>query len=81
MSLLTIIDNAASELSLNVPTTVVLSTDAQVQQLFSLVKSDGTTRVLDLSVATALADVIVNSTAFQSGAQLDVTSLTFSLPA
>jgi hypothetical protein len=41
---------------------------------FRCFKSDGTTVVLDGSVGTATADLILNSTAIQLGAQVSVTS-------
>jgi hypothetical protein len=41
VSLLSIIQGAATELNLNSPTAVISSTDTQVLQLLSLVKSDG----------------------------------------
>ena len=47
----------------------------------SLVKPDGTTRVQDMSVGTSSADAIVNSTAFQSGAQCQCSSLVESIAA
>lgn len=39
-------------------------------------KSDGTSAVVDGSVGTAGTDMTINSTAIQSGAQVDVTSWT-----
>ena len=41
MSLLTIIQDAATDINLNSPSSVVGSTDAEVKQLFSLAKRDG----------------------------------------
>lgn len=43
---------------------------------FRALKSDGTTVVFDGSVGTSSADLVVNSVAFQSGAQFSVTSFT-----
>jgi len=43
---------------------------------FRVLKSDGTTVVWDGSVATATADLVLNSTAIQVGAQVSVSSLT-----
>ena len=42
-------------------------------------KSDGTTAVWDGSVGTSGATLNLNSVAIQSGAQVDVTSLTFTV--
>ena len=42
---------------------------------FRALKSDTTTVVMDGSVGTASADLILNSVAIQIGAQIDVTSL------
>ncbi len=43
---------------------------------FRVFKSDHTTAVWDGSVGTAAADLVLNSTAIQIGAQVSVTSLT-----
>jgi len=43
-------------------------------------KSDGTSVVMDGSVGTSGADMNINSTAIQSGAQTDVTSWTHTVP-
>jgi len=43
-------------------------------------KSDGTTVVMDGSVGTSGADMNINSTAIQVGAQVDVTSWTHTVP-
>lgn len=43
---------------------------------FRVWKSDGVTAVWDGSVGTATADLIINSTAIQINARVDVTSLT-----
>jgi hypothetical protein len=42
----------------------------------TLVKSDGTTRVMDFSVGTSGANLNLNSVAIQSGATVSVTSFT-----
>ena len=47
---------------------------------FRALKSDGTSSVLDGSVGTASADMIINSTAIQAGAQTDVTAWTHTVP-
>jgi hypothetical protein len=47
---------------------------------FRLFKSDGTTVVLDGSVGTSGSDLNLNSTAIQSGARVDVTSMTLTAP-
>ena len=44
----------------------------------TLVKSDGTTRVLDMSVGTSGANLNLNSIAISAGAQVSVTSLVVS---
>jgi hypothetical protein len=41
---------------------------------YRALKSDGSTVVMDGSVGTSSADLVLNSTAIQSGAQVDVTS-------
>jgi hypothetical protein len=41
---------------------------------YRALKSDGTSVVMDGSVGTSSADLVLNSTAIQSGAQVDVTS-------
>lgn len=47
---------------------------------YRALKSDGTTAVMDGSVGTASADMIINSVAISSGAQVDVTSWTHTVP-
>ena len=47
---------------------------------FRVFKSDGTTVVYDGSVGIASADLVLNSTAIQISAQVDVTSLTHTVP-
>lgn len=47
---------------------------------FRTFKSDGTTAVHDGSVGTSSADLVLNSVAIQAGAQVDVTSLTHTVP-
>jgi hypothetical protein len=44
---------------------------------FRAVKSDGTTAVFDGSVGTSSADLVLNSVAISSGAQVSVTSFTY----
>lgn len=44
---------------------------------FRALKSDGTTAVFDGSVGTSAADLTLNSTAISSGAQVSVTSFTY----
>lgn len=44
---------------------------------FRALKSDGTTAVFDGSVATATADLVVNTTSIVSGAAVGVTSFTY----
>ncbi len=48
---------------------------------FRVLKSDGTTVLFDGSVGTSGANLNLNSVAIQSGAAVDVTSLTYTLPA
>lgn len=48
---------------------------------FRLVKSDGTTVILDGSVGAAGANLNLNSTSIVIGTQVSVTSLTVSMPA
>jgi len=45
-----------------------------------LVKSDGTTVVMDGTVGTSGTNVVVGSVAFQAGAQAAITSCTFTTP-
>jgi len=47
---------------------------------FRSFKADGTTVVHDGSVGTSSADLVLNSTAIQFGAQVDVTALTHTIP-
>lgn len=47
---------------------------------FRLLKSDGTTVIMDGSVGTSSADLILNATALSSGATLSTTSFTFTVP-
>ncbi len=47
---------------------------------YRALKSDGTSAVWDGSVGTATSDMILNSVSLVSGAQLDITSLTYTLP-
>lgn len=47
---------------------------------FRLYKADGTTNLLQGSVGTATADMIINSTAIQAGAQVSVTSFVVTMP-
>lgn len=49
-------------------------------QFFRALKSDGTTAVMDGSVGTSSADLVMNSTAIQSGAEVAVTSWTHTVP-
>jgi len=44
---------------------------------FRALKSDGTTVVFDGSVGTSNADLVLNSTAISSGAQVSITSFTY----
>lgn len=44
---------------------------------FRALKSDGTTVVFDGSVGTSSADLVLNSTAISSGAQVSVTAFTY----
>jgi hypothetical protein len=44
---------------------------------FRALKSDGTTAVLDGSVGTSSADLILNSVSISAGAQVSVTSFTY----
>lgn len=44
---------------------------------FRALKSDGTTAVFDGSVGTSSADLVLNSTAITSGANVSVTSFTY----
>lgn len=44
---------------------------------FRALKSDGTTPVFDGSVGTSSADLVLNSTAISSGAQVSITSFTY----
>jgi len=47
---------------------------------YRALKADGTTPVMDGSVGTATSDLILNSVAISSGAQVDVTSWTHTVP-
>lgn len=47
---------------------------------FRIWKSDGTTAVLDGTVGTSGADLNLNSVAIQAGADIEITSLTITLP-
>jgi hypothetical protein len=47
---------------------------------FRALKSDGTSAVMDGSVGTSAADLVLNSVALQVGAQLDITSFTHTIP-
>jgi hypothetical protein len=47
---------------------------------YRALKSDGTSVVMDGSVGTSGADLNLNSTAIQSGAQVDITSFTHTIP-
>jgi hypothetical protein len=47
---------------------------------FRLLQSDGSTKIIDGSVGTSSADLVLGSTAIQVGAAVQVTSLTFTLP-
>jgi hypothetical protein len=47
---------------------------------FRAFKADGTTAVYDGSVGTSSADLVIDSTAIQVGADVDVTSLTHTVP-
>jgi len=47
---------------------------------YRALKSDGTSVVMDGSVGTSGADLNLNSTAIQSGAQVDITSFTHTVP-
>ena len=47
---------------------------------FRWLKSDGTTAICDGSVGTSGADMNLNSTALSSGAELDTSSMTFTVP-
>lgn len=49
-------------------------------QYFRLWKSDGTTAILDGTVSTAAADLNLNSTAIQAGADVEITSFVITLP-
>jgi hypothetical protein len=46
---------------------------------YRALKSDGSTVVMDGSVGTSSADLVINSTAIQSGAQVDVTSFSLTV--
>lgn len=48
---------------------------------FRCLKSDGTTALMDGTVGTATSNMILNSTAIQTGAIVAVTSMTLTLPA
>ena len=48
---------------------------------FRLFESDGTTLVMDGSVGTSDANLVLNSTALQAGAAVNVTSFSVTLPA
>ena len=47
---------------------------------FRILKSDATTAVLDGSVGTSGADLNLNSVAISAGAEIEVTSMTITLP-
>lgn len=48
---------------------------------YSLIKSDGTTRVADGSVGTASSNIVLNSVAISSGAQVTCSSLVYTMAA
>lgn len=48
---------------------------------FRCLKSDGTTALLDGTTGTATTNMILNSTAIQSGAAVSITAMTITLPA
>jgi hypothetical protein len=47
---------------------------------FRALKSDGSTVLFDGSVGTSSADLVLNSTAIQSGAAVSISSLTYTQP-
>lgn len=47
---------------------------------YRLLKSDGTTVLWDGSVGTASADMILNAVALVANAQLDISTLTYTMP-
>jgi hypothetical protein len=47
---------------------------------YRALKSDGTTVVMDGSVGTATANLVLNSVAIQANAQVSVTSMTYTVP-
>jgi hypothetical protein len=47
---------------------------------FRALKSDGTTAVMDGTVGTSSSDLVLNSTAIQSGAEVSVTSWSHTVP-
>lgn len=47
---------------------------------YRALQSNGTSTLFDGSVGTSSSDLVVNSTAFQSGATVDITSFTHTVP-
>lgn len=71
---------SAGVLTFNAITSDTTADATGTATFFRTFKSDGTTVVHDGSVGTASADLVLNSTAIQAGAQVDVTSLTHTVP-
>ncbi len=71
---------AAGVLTFNAITSDTAANATGTASWFRCFKSDGTTAVYDGSVGTATSDLVLNSVAISSGAQVDVTSLTHTIP-
>lgn len=70
----------AGVLTFTAPTSDTSNDATGTATFFRAYKADGTTAVMDGSVGTSNADMILNSTAIQAGAQTDVTSWTHTVP-
>jgi hypothetical protein len=65
---------SAGVLTFNALTSDTAADATGTAAFYRALKSDGTSVVMDGSVGTSSADLVLNSTAIQSGAQVDVTS-------
>jgi hypothetical protein len=65
---------SAGVLTFNAITSDTAADATGTAAFYRALKSDGTSVVMDGSVGTSSADLVLNSTAIQSGAQVDVTS-------
>jgi len=70
----------AGVLTMNAITSDTAADATGTATFYRALKSDGTSVVMDGSVGTASADLILNSVAISAGAQVDVTSFTHTVP-